>query len=201
MRARSRLRSARSEPATPRPPLPPVLPAVREGAAGVPARLLFERLRDLPGDGRVVRISPDRLLARSGGEGLDLRGDGLPLRLLARPARDLQRVLLESVHVPGPLPDRGPVRPRPRAARGLACSRSSSSRSAWSPSRRPSPASPPWRWASWRLGLRFSARGRPALRALGAVRRRDLPLDLHRPDGDVVLDRGPHRDRRRRSST
>ena len=91
--------AAREEPRPPRPPLRPVLRAVRQGAARVPAGLLLERLRLVPRNRGLLRFPADRLLAGPGGQGLVLRGDGLPLRLLADPARDLQRLLLEPLHV------------------------------------------------------------------------------------------------------
>ena len=77
--------------------------------------------------------------------------------------------------------------------RSTPSSRSSSSRSASSRSRRPSPAS--WRWSGPRAASASpSARRDLPLRGLGGLRRGDLPRDLHRPDGDLLLDRGPDRD-------
>src|SRR5207247_8244694 len=95
----------------PRAALRSVLLAVRQGAPGVPGGLLFLGAGVLSGDGGVFRLSADRLLARAGGAGLEVRRDGLPLRLLARAARALQRPLLEPLPLRRPLPDRGKVRP------------------------------------------------------------------------------------------
>ena len=170
-----------------------VLRAVREGAARVPGGFLLVGAGFVPGDGGVVRVSADRVLQGPGGEGVDLRGDGFPLRVFAHPARHLQRLLLEPVPLRRPVPDRGTLRQSPAPAGLLHLP---------GPVRVVSPgvdAGDGHRPLRDRLGV--AAAGalvrtprRDSLRRVGSLRRRRLPGHLHRPDRDLLLDRGPDRD-------
>src|SRR6185436_19968223 len=65
-----------------RPALRSVFRPVRQGAPRVPRGFLLLGDRVVPRDGGLLQLSPDRVLAPAGGEGMALRGDGLSLRLL-----------------------------------------------------------------------------------------------------------------------